>query len=71
MTQQKFSKITEFPFSVQEIDEAFQALDDTVEIEIVETIRVKPTAQQIKLQSVTIDLSLLEVDRVKPMLTNF
>ena len=62
----KSNKSLEFDFSVLELEDEFELFDDSYEIEVIETIRIKPCSENGTLKSIKIDLSSLEIERTKP-----
>lgn len=64
MIQQKFSPVREFDFSSEDVSNLVEAVDGSIEIEITEVYRIKPTIKTVTLQSFSIEL--LEVNRIKP-----
>ena len=64
MIQQKFSPMREFDFSSEDVASLVEAVDGSIEIEVTEVYRIKPTIKTVTLQPFSIEL--LEVNRVKP-----
>ena len=54
----------EFDFSSEDVASLVEAVDGSIEIEVTEVYRIKPTIKTVTLQPFSIEL--LEVNRVKP-----
>lgn len=62
----KYSNVGAFNFSDIDITELLESIDSSIEVEVTEIYRVKPTSKQVVLQSVSFDFSKLEIERIQP-----
>ena len=58
----------ELPFSIEDINNLLEQIEDDFEIEIMQSVRIKPKHTGISASSFEIDFSAIRVDRIKPSL---